>query len=546
MWLTLGATLPCLGLGCVSPVNSDGTSTSSKFLAFFKPAKPKPATKVDRNDPTSMIGKQTKPGADLFVTMAQLRESSGEVAEAEVLYQKAIKADPKSLAALMGYAHLEDRRGNLEAATKLYKKAIAKHPTEIAPYNDLGLCFHRRGMLNESAQTLRKAVELQPDGKLYHNNLAMVLVDQESNDEALDQLLLTGPSAAAHYNLACLLYRKGDETAALEHFQLAAAEDPSMRAAQKWIAKLAPRTSESRADLSLAGRSDRQATPKSGPQRPAAEVGAPATAELPTQKLPPVRPERTKSASTAVVPPAAGNPPPQAVAQGPSNPKSRSPAKSNTKIASADKQPASQPPTARLAAGESLPPAPPESAVAIAAPAVAEAEPKSFVLNLRAEPESTASPRFLRAEEPSEPEPAVSSEPVPSEPVAAARVAQPTVVMRPAEPSNRRSRSSAVKAEPKFKREIASLPAADAPPSLPPAQHAAPAAPLAPVADPPTPPASAYRVQFPVRRRDMAAATDAAAPLPEDGPVLEVPSSADEVHGGAAVIVPAIPNHYDR
>ena len=238
--LTLGATLPCLGLGCASPVNSSGQSASSRFLSWFTPAKKPPVKTVDPNDPTSLSNKKTKPGADLFVTMAQLRERAGDVTEAESLYQKAIKADPKSLNALMGCAHLEDRRGNLEAATKLYSRAIARHPKEVSCYNDLGLCFHRRGMLNDAAQTLHKAVELQPEGKLYHNNLAMVLVDLDRNQDALEQLLLTPPPAAAHYNLACLLYRKGNEAEALDHFREAAVQDPRC-ASKQWIAKLAPK-----------------------------------------------------------------------------------------------------------------------------------------------------------------------------------------------------------------------------------------------------------------------------------------------------------------
>ena len=323
LWsLTLGALLPCWGAGCAGPVvNGQGASTTTsgnRFLAFFMQPKAKPAasTAAQRNDPTSLFNKTTKPGPELYVTMAQLREQAGDAAEAESLYQKALKADPKYLPALMGYAHLEDRRGNLEAATKLYKKAISKHPNEVAPYNDLGLCFHRQGKLNESVQTLHHAVVLQPDKKLYHNNLAMVLVDLDRNDDALKELTAAGSPASAHYNLASLLHRKGDDAGALEHFQQALAEDPSMQPAQQWIAKLAPEMSPIDSDALLAGRLRKRTAPDAGPSAPSAPASSEASTPLPPtdqavagrtpQRSPVARPPSARTVKTAPGPQAPG------------------------------------------------------------------------------------------------------------------------------------------------------------------------------------------------------------------------------------------------
>ncbi len=317
LWtLTLAVGLPGLGAGCVSTAGSgQGTTTTSgnKFLAFFmQPAAKSPAAS-QRNDPTSLFSKKKQPGADLYVTMAQLREQAGDVAEAETLYQKALKADSKSLAALMGYAHLEDRRGNLESAVKLYKRAISAHPNEVAPYNDLGLCFHRQGKLNESAQTMRHAVGLQPDRKLYHNNLAMVLVDLGQNDEAFKELLITGPPAAAHYNLANLLHRKGDDSAAVDHFREALALDPSLQAADQWLARLAPPTPPADANALLAGRPRRQTRVNAEP--PASPVASPsesspsppaARMEQPVQA--PVQPPAARTVSTRRVKSAPASP----------------------------------------------------------------------------------------------------------------------------------------------------------------------------------------------------------------------------------------------
>ncbi len=319
LWkLTLVCGLAGSTVGCVTAATSgQGSTTSSgnKLLAWMmEPFSSKPALN-QKSDPATLFTKKNKPGADLYVTMAKLREQAGDIAEAEKLYQKGLKTDPKSLDALMGYAHLEDRRGHLEAATKLYKRAIAAHPDEVSPYNDLGLCFHRQGRLSESAQTLRHAVDLQPERTLYRNNLATVLVDLDRHDEAFKELSATGSPAMAHYNLANLLHRKGDDTAAVDHFRQALAADPSMEPAQQWLAKLAPSADAGDAEALLAGRPSRRNRPENA--TPAIPVAAPggstvqppaAPAETPAQQPPrasvrtvkadPPRPRRAASAQT--------------------------------------------------------------------------------------------------------------------------------------------------------------------------------------------------------------------------------------------------------
>jgi tetratricopeptide (TPR) repeat protein len=95
-------------------------------------------------------------------------------------------------------------------------------------------------LLKESQSSLTKAVELAPDRKLYRNNLATVYVEQGQLDLALAELTAAHGQAAGHYNLGYLLAKKGDREAALSHFQQAAAFDPTLAAAQQWVAKLSP------------------------------------------------------------------------------------------------------------------------------------------------------------------------------------------------------------------------------------------------------------------------------------------------------------------
>ncbi len=244
--LALAVSVPLFSSGCATQstwtapgktswmdkVGSSVKSGSSKVVGVITPKKD---TASDPSPPPS-----GKPGAGVYVAMAQLSERNQNFDEAEAQYKKALAIDANHMGALMGLAHLEDRRNNLEAATKLYQKAAKKHPKEASTHNDLGLCFHRRGMLNEAGKSLQRAVALQADNKLYHNNLAAVYVEQGKTKEALSQLTAAHGEAVGNYNLAYLLAQKQDNSAALVHFRKAAEKDPSLVAARQWIAKLSP------------------------------------------------------------------------------------------------------------------------------------------------------------------------------------------------------------------------------------------------------------------------------------------------------------------
>lgn len=252
--VALGALAPCLLAGCAATdgkKSGDGLqalsgntaepkqSWTAKLTAPFKAdANGNRTATANDNDALSLSKQPNKKNPDLIVAMAQMQERAGKIELAEKEYQRALKIAPKHLGALLGYAHLHDRRNKMDEATKLYQRAVAAHPDEAAVHNDLGLCYHRRGMLPEAQASLSKAIELAPDRKLYRNNLASVLVERGQYDVALSQMTAAHGAAAGHYNMGYLMSKKGDNQRALAHFQQAAAIDPTLKAAQQWVAKL--------------------------------------------------------------------------------------------------------------------------------------------------------------------------------------------------------------------------------------------------------------------------------------------------------------------
>jgi Tfp pilus assembly protein PilF len=190
------------------------------------------------SDPTSLNTKSPPPGPDLYVSTARVYEGTQNTVAAKEQYDRALHIDPSYLPALLGYAHLLDTQKEFVEADKYYQKAVKKHPEVAAIYNDWGMSQQRRNKLDESVKLLTKATQLQPEKQLYRNNLAMVLVVMHRPEEAYKQLVAIETQPVAHFNLAALLHRAGDDHLAAYHFAQASKEDPTWAQARQWADRL--------------------------------------------------------------------------------------------------------------------------------------------------------------------------------------------------------------------------------------------------------------------------------------------------------------------
>ena len=187
---------------------------------------------------TSLNSKRPKLDADIDIRAAQFAAQSGDLADAEAKYQRALKTEPKNVKAILGLARTYDEMGNSQQAIAAYQQAVKVHPKNAMVYNDLGLCLGRRRELAPAQQMLQKAVELEPGKANYRNNLAVVLVDMGRTSEAFQQLLVVQPEGVAHYNLACMLESRGQMDQAVGELQLALTKDPTLTPARDLLEQL--------------------------------------------------------------------------------------------------------------------------------------------------------------------------------------------------------------------------------------------------------------------------------------------------------------------
>ena len=120
----------------------------------------------------------------------------GKSQEAVAAFEKALAADPKHWKAHNNMALASIDLGELEEAEAHYRESLAIEP-QPAIYSDLGFVLERQGMTEEANELYRKSLELDPE------------------------------SAAAHYNLAASLARRGEFTVAERHFRAALAKNPN-------------------------------------------------------------------------------------------------------------------------------------------------------------------------------------------------------------------------------------------------------------------------------------------------------------------------------
>ncbi len=98
-----------------------------------------------------------------------------------------------------------ERQGDYDAALTSYRLALRDQPNDLRVLQNMAIAFSRTGRLDEAVRAYRKALEIDP--------------------------MLAG----AHYGLAFLLLKRGENEGAGKHLQAFLAHPPSGEEAERWI-----------------------------------------------------------------------------------------------------------------------------------------------------------------------------------------------------------------------------------------------------------------------------------------------------------------------
>lgn len=168
--------------------------------------------------------------------LAICREKSGDLGQALLAYEAALKLLPNETDVAHDLGRLAQQMGYLEIAEKLLLKYLAADPGHVEATNNLACVQRDQKRYGDAVETLRALLGVEPESPVLWNTLGTVLSDQGDMGTALtffEEALRHDPAfAKARYNRANARQPLGDALGALEDIEAAlpGAESPYERA----------------------------------------------------------------------------------------------------------------------------------------------------------------------------------------------------------------------------------------------------------------------------------------------------------------------------
>ena len=168
--------------------------------------------------------------------LAICREKSGDLGQALLAYEAALKLLPNETDVAHDLGRLAQQMGYLDIAEKLLLKYLAADPGHVEATNNLACVLRDQKRYGDAVETLRALLGVEPESPVLWNTLGTVLSDQGDMDTALtffEEALRHDPAfAKARYNRANARQPLGDPVGALEDIDAAlpGAESPFERA----------------------------------------------------------------------------------------------------------------------------------------------------------------------------------------------------------------------------------------------------------------------------------------------------------------------------
>jgi tetratricopeptide (TPR) repeat protein len=116
---------------------------------------------------------RAKTAYDVYVQASALDEDPATYAQAEELYERALRLDPSLAIAYTNLGNIRFRRGDEAAAETLYRRAIEVDPRQPEAHYNLGYVMLERGEARTATAYFARALEGDPRFADAHFNLAM-------------------------------------------------------------------------------------------------------------------------------------------------------------------------------------------------------------------------------------------------------------------------------------------------------------------------------------------------------------------------------------
>lgn len=168
--------------------------------------------------------------ADVLYQLGALYNERNVYNKAIVLLEKANLLRPDNYAIVSTLANAYHRSANISRATVYFEQAYRLDTTQTEVLSYLAVCYRTSGYEKKLAHTLRRLTAAQPDNYAVNVELGMVLLNQDSVNEAtkvLENACRINPdNADAHVILAQIYEKNGNDNGRFSHLKRAFAAHP--------------------------------------------------------------------------------------------------------------------------------------------------------------------------------------------------------------------------------------------------------------------------------------------------------------------------------
>ena len=235
---TVGALKPGGGMGMKPGAAPAGLTTGStpgiagpvdKVMAAKKPGKglqPETEAMMAEVHVAAALADPPPTNRDELLDMARQR------------YQRALKADPKNPAALLGLARMYARLGERDKAMDVYKKYAALYPKDHQVLHELAIVHGQWRDWNGAVAWCEAALKSDPENRAYRKTMGFCQARAGRWDDAFVTLMKVMPEPQARYSMARVMEHLNYTDASRQQLQMALTADPAFAPARDFLAEL--------------------------------------------------------------------------------------------------------------------------------------------------------------------------------------------------------------------------------------------------------------------------------------------------------------------
>ena len=160
----------------------------------------------------------------VHITLGIIAAGTGRTEEALREFEKALRKDPESFEATLGYARAFEDAGKPAEAEEVYRKAIRLNPSRWAGYSHLGAFYYGSGRWADAENMFQQVIKLAPDNYRGYNNLMGIyyLMGKDGLvSEMFERSVSIKPNADAYSNFGTVQFFQGRYGEAVRSFEKA-------------------------------------------------------------------------------------------------------------------------------------------------------------------------------------------------------------------------------------------------------------------------------------------------------------------------------------